>query len=75
MISKQKELTNKFKSLKVKLDEETMVPREWVILRDVAKAPATFSSVKHGIDSSTSRFDKEKKHGENTKLIWVLAIS
>ena len=68
MISKQKELTNKFKSLKVKLDEETMVPREWVILRDVAKVPATFSSVKHGIDSSTARFDKEKKHGENTKL-------
>ena len=66
MISKQKELTNKFKSLKVKLDEETMVPREWVILRDVAKVPATFSSAKH--DLSTARFDKEKKHGENTKL-------
>lgn len=65
---RQKELTKKFKSLKVKLDEETTLPREWIILRDVTKASATCSSVKRSIHSSTVRFDKETNRGENIQL-------
>lgn len=65
-LSKQKkELTKKFKDVKLKLDEETMLPREWVLLCGSTKLPSSLSGARRSIHSSTAKYDKEINQGEN----------
>eukprot|EP01036_Dinobryon_divergens_P024312 gene24312-32749_t len=59
---KQKELTKKFKNVKVKLDEETMLPSEWVLLRGSTKLHPSCSCTKRSIYSSTAKFEKKIIH-------------
>ena len=66
---RQKELTKKFKYVKEKLDEETMLPREWVILCGSTKVPNFGNTAKRSsIQSSTARFEKEINQGIHNRL-------